>query len=147
MNESDNRDRSPIVQSREAEIDLETSTNIITGKNDLQPNNNNDNPDNTPGKILNPLQMSHLQFLLHQILKTRWKKRISVVVKVILLFLRVPTVNSIFCISGCGEEYALTNKKDDWLQCVHCKQWLHESCSKFQNICEKCYKFLLTIKK
>ena len=53
MNESDNRDRSPIVQSREAEIDLETSTNIITGENDLQPNNNNDNPDNTPGKILN----------------------------------------------------------------------------------------------
>ena len=53
MNESDNRDRSPIVQSREAEIDLETSINIITGENDLQPNNNNDNPDNTPGKILN----------------------------------------------------------------------------------------------
>ena len=46
--------------------------------------------------IVNPLQMSHLPFLLHQILKTRWKKRISVVVKVILLFLRVPTVNSIF---------------------------------------------------
>jgi hypothetical protein len=44
---------------------------------------------------------------------------------------------------GCGEEYHQTKKKEDWIQCIHCKRWMHESCSKFENICELCAKILL----
>jgi len=38
---------------REAEIDSRTSTDVITGENNLQPNNNNGEAHSTPGKILN----------------------------------------------------------------------------------------------
>lgn len=30
---------------------------------------------------------------------------------------------------GCGEPYKTTVKKDDWIQCVYCKSWCHETCS------------------
>ncbi|KAK4883369.1 hypothetical protein RN001_006688 [Aquatica leii] len=43
---------------------------------------------------------------------------------------------------GCGEEYQHTTKKEDWIQCMHCKGWFHEGCSGYENICEKCGRFL-----
>lgn len=52
MNESDNRDVSHI-QSQEAEVDSNNSTNGTAAENDVQANKNNGEPDVTPGKILN----------------------------------------------------------------------------------------------
>lgn len=43
---------------------------------------------------------------------------------------------------GCGENYNQTQKKDDWIQCVHCERWFHESCSKYLNLCDLCGKAL-----
>lgn len=39
---------------------------------------------------------------------------------------------------GCNEDYRLTKKKDEWLQCILCKRWLHESCTSFMNLCQNC---------
>lgn len=47
---------------------------------------------------------------------------------------------------GCGEQWGLTNKKQDWIQCIHCSRWLHEGCTGYRNICQPCGKFL-TVKK
>lgn len=43
---------------------------------------------------------------------------------------------------GCGEPYSSTSKKEDWIECLHCKKWFHESCSNFVNICNGCSKIL-----
>lgn len=44
--------------------------------------------------------------------------------------------------AGCGEEYETTSRKEDWIQCLHCKSWFHEGCSKFESICDRCGKVL-----
>lgn len=38
----------------------------------------------------------------------------------------------------CWENYFLTTKEDDWIECVNCKKWLHESCSVYNNKCVDC---------
>jgi hypothetical protein len=35
----------------------------------------------------------------------------------------------------CWENYIITTKNDDWLQCVLCKKWMHESCTMYANKC------------
>ncbi|KAK9722452.1 hypothetical protein QE152_g19700 [Popillia japonica] len=40
--------------------------------------------------------------------------------------------------TGCGEEYTETTRADDWIPCIHCRQWLREGCTKYQNTCEIC---------
>lgn len=42
--------------------------------------------------------------------------------------------------TGCGEKYRNTTRPDDWIQCLHCKKWTHEGCSKYQNLCDLCGK-------
>jgi len=56
------------------------------------------------------------------------------------------TNNDATC-TGCGEEYTKTTKTDDWIQCIHCQQWLHDGCTKYQNTCELCVKLLIKKKK
>lgn len=41
---------------------------------------------------------------------------------------------------GCGEDYQSTTKKDDWIRCVRCQFWLHESCTKYVDLCHRCGK-------
>lgn len=48
---------------------------------------------------------------------------------------------------GCGEQYLLTSKKDDWVQCVNCEKWFHDGCSKFVNLCHTCGRVLALKKK
>lgn len=43
---------------------------------------------------------------------------------------------------GCGEKYNVTTKNDDWIKCLHCQRWFHESCSKYVNLCDMCGKIL-----
>lgn len=38
----------------------------------------------------------------------------------------------------CGEHYYSTKSKDDWIQCIVCGKWLHESCTMYLNICNRC---------
>ncbi|CAH2007023.1 unnamed protein product [Acanthoscelides obtectus] len=45
------------------------------------------------------------------------------------------------------EDYRQTCKQDDWLQCIFCKRWLHETCTGFVNLCNKCGKSVATKKK
>lgn len=40
--------------------------------------------------------------------------------------------------AGCGEVYSQTTKTDDWVKCMHCLHWFHDSCSKFVNFCHSC---------
>lgn len=40
--------------------------------------------------------------------------------------------------TGCGESYSQTTKSDDWINCLRCSKWFHESCSKFVNFCHDC---------
>lgn len=42
--------------------------------------------------------------------------------------------------ASCGENYNKTTKNDDWIQCITCSRWLHESCLKYQNMCDSCGK-------
>lgn len=42
--------------------------------------------------------------------------------------------------AGCGENYNSTLKRDEWVKCVICGRWLHESCMKYDNMCEGCGK-------
>jgi hypothetical protein len=35
----------------------------------------------------------------------------------------------------CWENNVVTTKKDDWLECVLCKTWMHESCTTYANKC------------
>ncbi|KAB0803747.1 hypothetical protein PPYR_00717 [Photinus pyralis] len=44
--------------------------------------------------------------------------------------------------AGCHEDYRQTQRKDDWIQCVTCKRWLHEGCTSFENVCLPCGKSL-----
>lgn len=44
---------------------------------------------------------------------------------------------------GCGEDYEKTTKKDDWIRCVRCQFWLHESCTNFIDLCHRCGKLCL----
>lgn len=39
---------------------------------------------------------------------------------------------------GCGEDYRKTKKKTDWIQCVICKRWLHETCTSYEVVCQTC---------
>lgn len=38
----------------------------------------------------------------------------------------------------CGEHYYSTKSKDDWIQCIVCSGWLHESCTMYLNMCNRC---------
>lgn len=38
----------------------------------------------------------------------------------------------------CFELYCLTTSKSDWIQCILCKKWLHESCSLYPQKCVDC---------
>lgn len=38
----------------------------------------------------------------------------------------------------CGEHYYSTKSKDDWIQCIVCNRWLHESCTMYPNMCNRC---------
>lgn len=39
---------------------------------------------------------------------------------------------------GCGEIWEQTKSKEDWIQCITCKRWLHENCTSFPNHCLPC---------
>lgn len=41
---------------------------------------------------------------------------------------------------GCGENYDQTKLKVDWIKCVRCQRWLHETCSSFNDVCIPCGK-------
>lgn len=51
------------------------------------------------------------------------------------------------CCVGCGEDYRHTTKTVDWIQCVTCLLWLHESCTSFGDFCQKCGKLDYNSKK
>lgn len=40
----------------------------------------------------------------------------------------------------CWKNYFTTKKKDDWLKCIKCEQWLHENCTMYNNLgmCNTC---------
>ena len=38
----------------------------------------------------------------------------------------------------CWENYFLTKKKDDWIKCLNCAKWLHETCSPYKEKCVDC---------
>lgn len=42
--------------------------------------------------------------------------------------------------AGCGENYSVTRKKDDWFQCTRCDRWSHEGCMKYSQMCDRCGK-------
>lgn len=42
--------------------------------------------------------------------------------------------------AGCGENYLQTTSKDSWMQCIKCRRWLHDGCSKYDNYCDMCGK-------
>lgn len=44
---------------------------------------------------------------------------------------------------GCGESYSKTDKTCDWIQCVRCKRWLHESCTSYVDVCHRCGKAII----
>ncbi|XP_031344709.1 uncharacterized protein LOC116171810 [Photinus pyralis] len=39
---------------------------------------------------------------------------------------------------GCLEDYRLTKKKEEWLQCIVCSRWLHDGCTSYTNTCQRC---------
>ncbi|KAF2887962.1 hypothetical protein ILUMI_18211 [Ignelater luminosus] len=39
---------------------------------------------------------------------------------------------------GCREDFRKTKKKDDWIQCILLKQWLHEGCTNYGSFCHLC---------
>jgi uncharacterized membrane protein YcgQ (UPF0703/DUF1980 family) len=43
----------------------------------------------------------------------------------------------------CWENYFRTTKEDDWIECVCCINWLHESCSQYKDKCVDCGRKLL----
>lgn len=48
---------------------------------------------------------------------------------------------------GCNEAYSTTKKKDDWLKCIRCLSWYHETCSDYTELCVPCSKLILRKKK
>lgn len=40
----------------------------------------------------------------------------------------------------CFENYKKTKSKSDWIQCVKCQNWLHETCTLFRSYCSRCGK-------
>lgn len=44
-----------------------------------------------------------------------------------------------FCIE-CFENYQITKSTSDWIQCIMCQKWLHETCTLFKNYCSRCGK-------
>lgn len=40
--------------------------------------------------------------------------------------------------AGCGDEYSKTQKKDDWVECIICKIWSHDTCTSYVNTCNAC---------
>ncbi|XP_054706771.1 uncharacterized protein LOC129216581 [Uloborus diversus] len=40
----------------------------------------------------------------------------------------------------CEENYYLTKETVDWIKCVKCQKWLHESCTMYGNLCNVCGK-------
>ncbi|CAH2003443.1 unnamed protein product [Acanthoscelides obtectus] len=47
------------------------------------------------------------------------------------------------CCRGCNEAYATTKKPDDWLKCIRCLSWYHETCSRYSELCNGCAKAVL----
>jgi len=47
---------------------------------------------------------------------------------------------------GCEENYELIKEKVDWIQCIRCKRWLHETCTSFVDVCQICRKILSNTK-
>lgn len=43
----------------------------------------------------------------------------------------------------CFEEYNKTRKPDDWIKCITCNQWLHESCTMYGDTCNPCTRNVL----
>jgi len=43
----------------------------------------------------------------------------------------------------CWEDYVQTAKKDDWIECVNCRNWLREFCSPCNHKCFECGRKLL----
>lgn len=41
---------------------------------------------------------------------------------------------------GCGEDYRHTKKKADWIKCINCLLWLHETCTTYGDFCQNCGK-------
>lgn len=40
----------------------------------------------------------------------------------------------------CFENYKKTKSKSDWIQCVKCQNWLHETCTLLRSYCSRCGK-------
>lgn len=40
----------------------------------------------------------------------------------------------------CFEDYDNTKSTSDWIRCMKCNRWLHESCTIFPNMCRVCGK-------
>lgn len=36
------------------------------------------------------------------------------------------------------ENYNMTKESVDWLQCISCKKWYHETCSLYKSMCSVC---------
>jgi len=47
---------------------------------------------------------------------------------------------------GCKENYEFTKEKVDWIQCIRCKRWLHETCTSFVDVCQICGKIISNTK-
>lgn len=47
----------------------------------------------------------------------------------------------------CLEEYTETSEKCDWIKCIVCNNWLHETCSKFLNKCAVCGRAEILLKR
>ncbi|KAJ0180122.1 hypothetical protein K1T71_004713 [Dendrolimus kikuchii] len=43
----------------------------------------------------------------------------------------------------CFEDFAKTKSKVDWIQCVMCKNWLHETCTMYGDYCNQCQRLKL----